>query len=74
MHIETASRFRQDDLPADPWAVLAGGSVGIVLGFGVDLLRLGVHDVRQALAARRGVQRVATRGWPCPGPCDAGAR
>ena len=74
MHIETASLSHQNDLPADPWALLVGGSVGIVLGFGVDLLRLGIHEVRRALAARRGARRVATRGWPCPGPCDAGAR
>jgi hypothetical protein len=72
MHTETASLSHQDNRPADPWALLAGGSVGIVLGFGVDLLRLGIHEVRQALAARHRVKRVV-RGWSCPRPCDAGA-
>ena len=74
MHTETASLTHQDDRPVDPWAFLTGGSVGIVVGFGVDLLRLGVHEARHALAARPGVKRVAPRGWLCPGPCDAGAR
>jgi hypothetical protein len=74
MHTETASHTHQDDWPVDPWAFLAGGSVGIVVGFAVDLLRLGVHEARQALAARSGNERVATRGWRCPGTCDAGAR
>jgi hypothetical protein len=72
MHTETASLNHQDDRPVDPWALLTGASVGIVLGFGVDLLRLGIHEVRQALAAHHRVRRGA-RGWPCPGPCDAGA-
>jgi hypothetical protein len=74
MHSESPSLAHQVDQPVDPWAFLAGGSVGIVAGFGIDLLRLGVHEARQALAARFRVQPSATRGWPCPGPCDAGAR
>lgn len=74
MHTQSASIAHQDDRPADPWAILAGGSVGIVIGFGVDLLRLGVHEARLALSARPAVGRVAARGWQCPGPCDAGAR
>ena len=74
MHTETASHTHQDDRPVDPWAFLAGGSVGIVVGFAVDLLRLGVHEARQALAARSRNERVATRGWRCPRTCDAGAR
>jgi hypothetical protein len=73
MHTRSASLTHQDDRPADPWALLDGGSVGIVMGFGVDLFRLGIHEARQALAARHRVRRVA-RGWPCPGTCDAGAR
>jgi len=74
MHAESPSLAHQIDRPVDPWAMLVGGSVGIVVGFGVDLLRLGVHEARQALAARARNQRGATRGWRCPGPCDAGAR
>ena len=74
MHTESLSLAHQDDRPVDPWAFLAGSSVGIVLGFGVDLLRLGVHEARRAFAAGSGVQRIATSGWRRPGPCDAGAR
>jgi hypothetical protein len=74
MHTETASLTHQDDRSVDPWALLAGGSVGIVVGFAIDLLRLGVHAARQALAARSRSERVPTRGWRCPGTCDAGAR
>lgn len=74
MHTETPSLAHLDDQLVGPWALLTGGSVGIVVGFGVDLVRLGVHEVRRALAARSCSQRVATRGWHCPGPCDAGAR
>ena len=74
MHTQSASLAPQAGRPADPWAILAGGSVGIVIGFGIDLLRLGVHEARLAIAARPAAKRVATRGWPCPGPCDAGAR
>jgi hypothetical protein len=56
--------------PADSWAVLTGRSVGIVAGFGIDLLRLGAHSARHAFSARS-----ANPHWPCPGgPCDAGAR
>jgi len=48
--------------------------MGIVVGFGIDLLRLGVHEARHALAARSSSPRGATRGWQCSGICDAGAR
>ncbi len=68
------SLTHQDEQPVDPWAFLAGGSVGIVIGFGVDLWRLGVHEAKRALAARSRNQPVATRGWRCPGNCDASAR
>lgn len=74
MHTESLSIAHQDVRPVDPWALVAGGSVGIVVGFAVDLLRLGVHEARQALAARSRDERVATRGWRCPGTCDASAR
>jgi hypothetical protein len=74
MHTESPSFAYQDARSVDPWVLLTGGSVGIVVGFGVDLLRLGIHETRQALAARSSSQRVATRGWHRPGPCDAGAR
>jgi hypothetical protein len=74
MHAEAPSLARRDDRPADPWALLTGGSAGIVVGFAVDLLRLGVHEARQALATRSKGERIATRGWRCPSPCDAGAR
>jgi hypothetical protein len=77
MHTESPSLAQLDERverPVDPWAVLAGGSVGIVAGFGVDLFRLGLHEVRQALAARSRSQRVGTCRWQCPGTCDAGAR
>jgi len=40
-----------DDRSVDPWAVLTGGSVVIVAGFMADLLRLGVHAARRAIAA-----------------------
>ena len=75
MHTQTALLARPDDGPVDPWAFLTGGSVGIVIGFAVDLLRLGLHQVRPALvAARASSPRFAARGWRCSDPCDAGAR
>lgn len=63
-----------EDRPVDPWTILAGDSVGIVAGFGVDLLRLGAHRARRAWAARTRRARVAACGWQRPGSCDAGAR
>jgi hypothetical protein len=74
MHAESPSLPFSDDRPVDAWAFLTGGSVGIVLGFGIDLLRFGVHEARQAFAARSRRQRAATCGWQCPDTCDAGAR
>ena len=74
MHTEAASLAHQAERPVDPWAILSGGSVGIVVGFGLDLLRLGIHEARQALAAGSRGLRVATCGWQRPGTCDAGAR
>lgn len=73
MHTETASLTRPQD-PVGPWDLLAGASVGIVVGIGIDLWRRGVHEARRARASRSRVRRSATRGWPCHGPCDAGAR
>lgn len=69
MHTESLSLARPQARPVDSWALLTGRSVGIVLGVGIDLIRLGVHSARQALSARSGNPH-----WPCPGPCDAGAR
>lgn len=74
MHPSTASLDRPQHRPVDPWALLTGGSLGLVIGFAVDLLRLGAHQLRQARAARAGSRRVATRSWRCSRPCDAGAR
>lgn len=74
MHTESPSLAYQEARPLDPWIFLSGGSVGIVIGFGVDLLRLGVHHARHALAARSSGRRGATRGWHCSDTCDAGAR
>lgn len=74
MHAESPSLAGRDDRPWDPWTVLTGGSVGLVVGFGIDLLRLGIHQARRALSARSTSRRLATRGWRCHGPCDAGAR
>ncbi len=74
MHAETLSvAHRAGGRSVDPWALLTGGSVGIVAGFVADLLRLGLHQARQALAGRSG-RRVALRHWPCPGTCNAGPR
>jgi len=74
MHTPTVSPAVLQDRPVDPWVLLTGGSLGLVIGFAVDLLRLGVHQLRQARVARVGSRHVATRGWPCSRPCDAGAR
>lgn len=69
MPAELTSVARPVDRPPSAWMRLTGGSVGLVAGFGIDLLRLGAHRAGQALAARR---RAAPRGWPCTGPCGAG--
>jgi hypothetical protein len=74
MHTDSISIAPQDGRPVDSWALVVGGSVGIVAGFGIDFLRLGVHEARQALAGRSMRQRVAKCGWHRSHPCDAGAR
>jgi hypothetical protein len=75
MHTETPSfALHQGGLSVGPWALLTGGSVSIVAGFGVDLLRFGLHQVRQALAGRSNRRGVAMRQWQCPGICNAGPR
>ena len=74
MHTPTASPALLEDRPVDAWALLTGGSLGLAIGFAVDLLRLGAHQLRQARAARAGSRQVATSGWRCSRPCDAGAR
>jgi hypothetical protein len=74
MHTQTASPALLDDRPVDPWALLTGGSLGLVIGFAVDLLRLGAHQLRQSRATRASSPRIAMRSWRCSRPCDAGAR
>jgi hypothetical protein len=74
MHTRTASPALLEDRPVDPWALLTGASLGLVIGFAVDLLRLGAHQLRQSRAARAGSRGVAMRPWRCSRPCDAGAR
>jgi hypothetical protein len=70
MRTESLSLNHPPARPVDSWAVLTGCSVGLVVGFAIDLVRLGVHSARHALSARS-----ANPQWPCPGgPCDAGAR
>lgn len=69
MHTESPLLARQESRAVEPWAFMVGGSVGIAIGFGVDLLRLGVYRAKQALA-----QRGAGGSWPCRQPCDAGSR
>jgi hypothetical protein len=49
----------------DTWTLLTGGSAGLIVGFGIDLLRLGLYKARQARAA-------APLRTPCG--CGAGAR
>jgi hypothetical protein len=71
MNTETLSIARRDDRSVDPWTLLTGGSVGIVAGFGVDLLRLGLHASKRAIAG--GTRSGAARRWPCPA-CSAGSR
>lgn len=74
MHSESSLFARQDGRAVEPWAFMVGGSVGLVIGFGVDLSRLGIHKAKQALAQRAAGQRGAGGGWPCRQPCDAGSR
>jgi hypothetical protein len=75
MQTELPLPARQDDGRAvDPWAFMVGGSAGIVIGFGIDLSRLGIHKAKQALAARAVSQHSASGGWPCRDTCDAGSR
>lgn len=42
---------RTDERGVDPWLLLSGNSAGLVAGFAVDLVRLGLHRVRRAWAA-----------------------
>lgn len=63
MHSNSAPLAHRNDRPVAPWALLTGGSMGTVAGFGIDLLRLGIHEARQAFAAG---QRSATCGWRRP--------
>jgi hypothetical protein len=70
MYIDSTLAADVDRPAAGPWSVLEGGSVGIVLGFGIDLVRLGLHSARRTLAARPS----APSGWPRQCPCDAGSR
>ena len=74
MHTESPLLAHQDGRAVDPWAFMVGGSVGIVLGFGIDLFRLGVYKAKQALATRAARQRSTPGNWPCGEPCDAGSR
>jgi len=74
MHAQTQSVAQPNDVPVDAWAVLTGGSFAIVAGLFVDLLRLAVHQLRQALGAHDGRGPVQTRDWQRPGPCGACSR
>ena len=72
MNADAGSIAHRAGLPVDPWMLLTGRSLGIVAGFGVDLVRLGIHASKQAIAAR--TRSIAARRWPCPGTCNAGSR
>ncbi len=70
------TEFQAIDQPAgaavvDPWHLLTGASVVIVIGFAVDLLRLGLHSARQAFAAHKiAAQSPPSAGhWPCSNGC-----
>ncbi|MBN8494705.1 MAG: hypothetical protein J0M00_25085 [Burkholderiales bacterium] len=45
----------------DPWLLITGGSVGLVVGMAAELLRMGLHRARAALHAHRAEH--------CPGGC-----
>jgi hypothetical protein len=70
MHNDSTLATAADGPVLGPWSVLEGGSVGIVLGFGIDLVRLGLHSARRTLAARP----PTPCGWHRQRPCDAGSR
>ena len=66
MHHETSTAAGLGERPADPWALLTGGSVAIVAGLSADLLRLGVHGARRAIATRSGRRHGAACDWQQP--------
>lgn len=65
MNAEAASGTARASRQVDAWTLLTGGSAALVVGFGIDLLRLGLHKARRARA-------LAAPRTPCG--CGAGAR
>lgn len=65
MNVEAASAAARFPRPVDAWTLLTGGSAGLVVGFGIDLLRLGLHKARQ-------LRGPAASRAPCG--CAAGTR
>jgi hypothetical protein len=48
-----ATRIRSVARGSDLWLLLTGGSVGVVAGMALDVLRIGLHQARALLQARR---------------------
>ncbi len=57
MSTHTQPLFRSASARIDAWTLLTGASAAIVAGFAIDLVRLGVHETRRALASSGGVRR-----------------
>ena len=51
MPVEAIPGVRTRHTPVGFWTLLTGGSIGIVAGFAIDLLRLCLYWTRQSLAA-----------------------
>jgi hypothetical protein len=67
MHTRSFTIVEPAGRAVDPWSLLTGGSVGWVAGFAADLLRLGLHGARHALASGRATP--ASSAWRCPHGC-----
>jgi len=68
MPVGTFPAVRTGDTPVDFWTLLTGGSIGMLAGFAIDLLRLCLYRTQQSLA---GVWRLASVALPVTGRSPA---
>jgi hypothetical protein len=67
MHTRSLTAVPPAGRAVDPWTLLTGGSVGLVAGFAADLLRLGLHAAKRALAVAHDAH--PSRARRCPHGC-----
>jgi len=70
--MDTTLPYARRNGRAISWSLLTGGSVTIVAGFGIDLLRLGAHQAGRALSAWSWPRRVGP--WRLPGSWNTNLR